>query len=95
VFELAVIGSKIWASQARKQPSQAICGKPLSILSQVVSEKESACFEKGARMNSFAAVLPMPGFSSMYEAICEVFVLMDNAHKSRVCMCVTDLIFAG
>jgi hypothetical protein len=36
----------------------------------VVNEKESVCFEKGARMDSFAAVLPTPSYSSMYEAMC-------------------------
>ncbi len=30
--------------------------------------KDSVCFEKRARMDSFAAVLPMSGYSSMYEA---------------------------
>jgi hypothetical protein len=32
--------------------------------------KDYVCFEKGARMNSFTVLLPMPGYSSMYEAIC-------------------------
>jgi hypothetical protein len=32
--------------------------------------KGSVCFEKGARMDSFAVVLPKPGYSSMYEAMC-------------------------
>jgi hypothetical protein len=31
--------------------------------------KDSVCFEKGTRMDSFAAVLPTPGYSIMYEAI--------------------------
>jgi hypothetical protein len=34
--------------------------------------KDSACFETGARMDSFAVVLPTPGYSSMYEAKCQL-----------------------
>jgi hypothetical protein len=76
-----VIGSKIWASKARKQPSQAIDEELLSILSHVVSEKIHSAW-----MDSFVAVLPTPGYSSMYKAICEVtsFVLIDNVYNRGV-----------
>jgi hypothetical protein len=55
----AAIGSKIWASQAfdEKRPF------PRGELT------DSACFQKGARMDSFAALLPTPEYSSMYEAM--------------------------
>jgi hypothetical protein len=33
--------------------------------------KDSVCFKKRAKMDSIAAVLPMPGFSSMYKAECD------------------------
>jgi hypothetical protein len=36
--------------------SYCINGKLLSVLSHVVNEKDLVCFEKGARMESFAAV---------------------------------------
>ncbi len=36
--------------------------------------KDSVCFEKRVRMDSFAAVLPIPGYSSMYEAECELMI---------------------
>ncbi len=64
------IGSKIWASQAKTaKPSHwweaakgpTPCGE----------SKDLVCFKKGARMDSFAAVLPAPSYSSMYETICE------------------------
>jgi hypothetical protein len=37
---------KIWASKARKQPSQAIDGELLSILSNIVSEKIQSVLRK-------------------------------------------------
>jgi hypothetical protein len=55
---------------SRKQQSQAINGKLLSVLSHVVSETTQSALR--VRMDSFAVVLPAPGYSSMYEAECEL-----------------------
>ncbi len=40
------ICSRIWASQTKKQPSQAIAGKLLSVLSHMVSEKTQSALRK-------------------------------------------------
>jgi hypothetical protein len=56
-----------WGSDQQQdlgKPSQAIDRKLLSVLSQTVGEKTQSAFEKGTRMDSFAAVLPTPGYSS-------------------------------
>jgi uncharacterized membrane protein YjdF len=57
--------------------------------------EDSVCFEKGARMDSFAAVLTMLSCSSMYEVICvkkQTLWLMSNNHNI-MSICVTDPIF--
>ncbi len=65
--ERAII-SKIWGKPSLKQPSQQrkIVGCPNSH----GEWEDSVCFEKGARMDSFAAVLTMLSCSSMYIVIC-------------------------
>jgi hypothetical protein len=65
----AAISSKIWASQARKQPSQAIDVKLLNVLSHIVSEKtQSALRREYGWAHSLNAW--QNAYSSMYEAIC-------------------------
>ncbi len=49
--------------------------------------KYSVCFEKRAKMASFAAVLPMLGYSSMYETECEI------VSRNVYCMLITYPIF--
>jgi hypothetical protein len=41
-------------------------GKQLKHLKSCGKQEDSFCFERGARMDSFAAVLTTPSFSSMY-----------------------------
>ncbi len=57
--------------------------------------KDSVCFEKRARMDLFAAVLPTPGYSSMYEI---EFGLMGRVMHNvitvkYICMLVTNSFF--
>ncbi len=65
-----MISSEIWASQTKKQPSQATDGKLLGILTHMVSENTQSALRKEQGWDSFAAVLPTPSYSSMYEAMC-------------------------
>jgi hypothetical protein len=78
------ISGKIWASQAKKPQSQATNG---SYAASYPTWKDSVCFEKGARMDSFAAVLSTPSYSSMYVCIymCEGTnpLLISNDYNSH------------
>ncbi len=40
--------------------------------------KDSVCFEKGAMMDSFAAVMATSGYSSMYEASISLWTMLMN-----------------
>ncbi len=53
--------------------------------------RDSVCFEKRARMDSFAAVLPLMGYSSMYETECELMNCADvECYNSEyVCLWLT------
>jgi hypothetical protein len=64
-----VISSEIWASQA-KTAKQSHWWEAVRRPIPHGEWKDLVCFEKGARMDSFAAVLPKHGYSSMYEAMC-------------------------
>jgi hypothetical protein len=56
--------------------------------------KDSVCFEKRARMDSFAAVLSTPGYSSKYEAGCDSMIRGNEwRYNIRVCMFVTNSFF--
>ncbi len=75
------------------QPSHRgeVVGGPISC-----SEwKDSVCFERGARRNSFAAMLTLLGCSSMYKTLClkkQTLCLMGD-HYNNLSICVTDSIF--
>ncbi len=63
----------------------------------MASRKDSVCFERVARMSSFAAVLIMLGHSSMYTNIelvkKQILCLMVNDYDNRMTACVSDPIF--
>jgi hypothetical protein len=92
-----VISSKIWASQALKKIAKP--SHQWEVVRHYVSLGEwedSVCFERGARMDSFAAVLTTFGCSSMYEVICvkkQTFWLMGNNNNNCEYMCVLPNFF--
>ncbi len=58
--------------------------------------EDSVCFEKGARMDSFAVVLTTLSCLSMYEVICvkkRISWLISSDHGNHRCLCVTELFF--
>ncbi len=94
VWVVAAISSKAWASQARKnsQPSYRWDAAKRPIPHG--GWKDSVCFEKRARMDSFAAVLPMPSYSSIYEAKCDLMSCVNELrYNSWVCMHMINLFF--
>jgi hypothetical protein len=62
-----LISSKIWTSQAKNRQAKLLVWRFVRRPMSHGEGKDSVCFERGARMDSFAAMLTTLGRSSMYE----------------------------
>ncbi len=66
------ISSKIWARKAREIAKPSYWWEAAKGPIPCGEWKDPVCLEKRSRTNSFAAVLPMLGYSNMYKTECEL-----------------------
>ncbi len=72
MFEFeTLISSKIGESQAKNSQAKPLAWEAVEHPMSHGERKDSVCFERGAMMDSFAAVLTMLSCSSMYESVCQ------------------------